>query len=682
MKDRLRLFWTAQKNELLVKMKLRPQLILGSAASVIAVALAYIALTKGVMKSESDVALLSQNITALFVILTIIVGAAIVLSHFQAKSAGRKISAPLWALIANLLLIAFFYTSVLTGNNISIIAGGKDASSPRQLAGPLDAWGKDNEREFVISASRCAAVNLKLLLLESHDVSPPIISVSVNGDEVDRITTPPGGGSQSHEWTIKGQKSEHAIFIPSKYLTSNNNNIVLKSVEGSWVAIDRVEILQYESLWKVWRYIVTPWSYILFWAALLLFIIHLAFLVAGQPSGKRRLAMYVLMWCMVGAFVAFSLVCIATYIELTSSWTAYTGEYRRPYKSFFRHTYVMDRELGWRLRPNYTVFTRQSPAGPTSVFYATNKHGYRSLKQETDFPKKGRAMLLGDSFLHGFLLNQDETISARMSRILGEYVYNFGISAYSTDQEYTTLLRWSDKIDVEWVVTLFYANDLTFTEKKIGHKYPKSYYEIVDGQVDFSRLHKLPEEKVKSWNDNHLGARPTEVTYCCFKARNALTWKRIVDKSFQYIVDSFYPPRLFNRITNDIKIAKAVPATRYLDVTADLLEKPEELTQQFETVFQFFRKMKEVTESKKRKFLVVYIPDMREVIDMENSKISNLRRRFFDYCEKNQIECHNPIEDIVAKSKLSNIYFLDDGHFSPYGAHIMAESIAGRIIDR
>ena len=663
-------------------MKLRPQLILGSAASVIAVALAYIALTKGVMKSESDVALLSQNITALFVVLTIIVGAAIVLSHFQATRAGRKISAPLWALIANLLLIALFYASVLSGNNISIIAGGKDASSPRQLAGPLDAWGKDNEREFIIAVSRYTAINLKLFLLESHDVFPPIISVSVNGVEVGRIDTPPGGGSHIDQWTIKGQKSEHAIFIPSKYLTSNNNNIVLKSVEGSWAGIDRVEILRYESSWKVWSYIVTPWSYILFWAALLLFVIHLALIVAGQPSGKRRLAMYVLMWCMVGSFVVLSLVCIATYIELTSSWTAYAGEYRRPYKSFFRHTYVMDRELGWRLRPNYTVLTRQSPAGPTSVFYATNKHGYRSLKHETDFPKKGRAMLLGDSFLHGFLLNQNETIPAGMSRILGEYVYNFGISAYSTDQEYTTLLRWSDKIDVEWVITLFYANDLKFTEEKIGHKYPKPYYEMVDGRVDFSRLHKLPEEKVKNWNDKYFSARPTEVTYCCFKARNALTWKRIVDKSVQYIIDSFYPPQLFNRIVNDIKIAKAIPATRYLDVTADLLEEPEEFAQQFETVFQFFQKMKEVTESKKRKFLVVYIPDMREITDMKNSKLSNLRRRFFDYCEKNQIECHNPIEDIVAKAKRENIFFLDDGHFSPYGAHIMAESIADKISGR
>ena len=130
---------------------------------------------------------------------------------------------------------------------------------------------------------------------------------------------------------------------------------------------------------------------------------------------------------------------------------------------FWRH----DELLGWSLEPNargrYTG-PRPFPIEFDSAI-ETNSLGLRGPEIGAREPGERRVLLLGDSFVAGFEVEQPETFAAlletRLARRLGApvRVINGAVRGYDTDQSYLWFRERGRTLGADLVVAVFSAND-------------------------------------------------------------------------------------------------------------------------------------------------------------------------------------------------------------------------------
>jgi hypothetical protein len=649
---------------------------LDAGAVVILAVFGYLALLGGKnIESVHATELLSIRITSLAAILLVTVTLRMALLYLTEKNDDIPSAGAVWPVAA--MALFFLVNSFFLDLNLVVVPGG-ESGVPPQLPGPVDVWAKDLKKQFSVSVPPGANMKVTLYLLESHEALPPTISVRAGDREVTRIEIGRGNGVPQSSWHSQGKPSEYTFFIPAGYLASGGV-IDFQSVTGSWIGIDRLEFISLPKSWEVWRQIREPWDYLLFWMAALILTIRYAAPMALQPGGTRKLAMSAMMLAMIGFAGAVAFLALAVYVEIASPWLAYAKGARRPKEAFSIPHFWGDQELGWVGLPSFKAFTQEVPEGPATLFYANTRYGFRALKDENEFPKKGKVIMLGDSFVNGFSLSQEETIPFMLSKSLGEYVYNFGVGGYSPDQEYTVLTKWVDRLESEWVVALFYSNDLKYTDNDHGHSRRKSRYEIKDNKVNFDRLLPLPEQVIRELNASVAAHTSPKEVYCCIPRERSSLPIRIVRRAWRYLKTVYMPGEILSRVIDDIRIAKAKHDPTSLDVTPEMLEKPELFAREMDIVFQFFQKMQTVTEKHGRKFLLVFVPDVGQITAPEIKSRERLRDRFMAQCSALKIECLDPSGKLTAMAKIQNVYFLDDGHFSPYGSTAVAELIAERI---
>lgn len=109
--------------------------------------------------------------------------------------------------------------------------------------------------------------------------------------------------------------------------------------------------------------------------------------------------------------------------------------------------YIEDEERGHALLPS-SVARHFSCYGDFDVIYHINAQGIRSLKMSYGQKTGKRILLLGDSFVFGCGVEDDETLSVSLEEILnnrypeaGFEVINAAVPSYATVQEYLTLKR-------------------------------------------------------------------------------------------------------------------------------------------------------------------------------------------------------------------------------------------------
>jgi lysophospholipase L1-like esterase len=130
---------------------------------------------------------------------------------------------------------------------------------------------------------------------------------------------------------------------------------------------------------------------------------------------------------------------------------------------FWRH----DELLGWSLEPNargrYTG-PRPFPIEFDSAI-ETNSLGLRGPEIGPRAPGERRVLLLGDSFVAGFEVEQEETFAAllgpRLASRLGApvRVVNAAVRGYGTDQSYLWFRERGRALGADLVVAVFSAND-------------------------------------------------------------------------------------------------------------------------------------------------------------------------------------------------------------------------------
>jgi len=159
-----------------------------------------------------------------------------------------------------------------------------------------------------------------------------------------------------------------------------------------------------------------------------------------------------------------------------------------------------DERRGYRMRPNSRAIWLKwlMPGGlPTSYLLLPDNEAVRRAAAAADMPiiseerynSRGfrgpepdpgadlRVLELGDSFLQGAYLPEDQTPSAFLQRYLAEHcpgirvsVLNTGTPGYSTEQEYWTLVAEYASLRPNVVIVHFFANDVHHNYLAVLHK--------------------------------------------------------------------------------------------------------------------------------------------------------------------------------------------------------------------
>src|SRR5947199_7212197 len=113
-----------------------------------------------------------------------------------------------------------------------------------------------------------------------------------------------------------------------------------------------------------------------------------------------------------------------------------------------------DRQLGWAPLENITAVHNGKRA--TGVVHQ-NQYGMRGpddiqLNKTSD---KKRVLVLGDSYVWGYGVDQSKLFSAPEVHGTEEEILNFGVSGYGTDQEYLLYLGKGIDFAVDQVVVAF-----------------------------------------------------------------------------------------------------------------------------------------------------------------------------------------------------------------------------------
>jgi hypothetical protein len=260
-----------------------------------------------------------------------------------------------------------------------------------------------------------------------------------------------------------------------------------------------------------------------------------------------------------------------------------------------------DPVLGWRKRPGArATYNRRE----YRVEVVINRLGLRDPERALEAPGTFRILALGDSFLEGYSVPLEATVTQDLERSLAApgcpvEVINGGTSAYSTDQEYLFYREEGHRYGAGVVALFFYYNDIYFNT--VG-----SYFGSPKPRLSFKGPRPEPRREVQE--PEPAEERPAEPepppsgsALLAFvrerlergapNAYSALAGMGIVDPI------RVVPPR------TELKVYKRKPTTE--------IEKAWEATQ------RILEALRDETTSHGARLVVVYVPSRMEVSDRD-----------------------------------------------------------------
>jgi hypothetical protein len=146
--------------------------------------------------------------------------------------------------------------------------------------------------------------------------------------------------------------------------------------------------------------------------------------------------------------------------------------------------YRYDETLGWAPIPNSSKLL----AGRRTITATHNSEGFRD--PEPTMSEKPRIIFLGDSFVWGFDVEASDRFTEKLQAKHPEWtVYNFGVSGYSTDQEFLLLQKHLARYHPRVVFVVFCAeNDEAGNSSNLGGPYFKPFYTTQNGRLNLNGI--------------------------------------------------------------------------------------------------------------------------------------------------------------------------------------------------
>jgi hypothetical protein len=166
----------------------------------------------------------------------------------------------------------------------------------------------------------------------------------------------------------------------------------------------------------------------------------------------------------------------------------------------------IDRELGWTLREDVSGVTGGEP---WQKDLRTNALGFRDVAHGEKPAGVTRVAVLGDSFVFGSGVKQDETLTRRLAALLGPSfeVINLGVPGYGTDQALLTLSRFGPRLSPDVVLAGFFWNDVMENASSQIYSMQKPRFILEGGELLLVPPGEEKRRSAASRLDAALGAR-------------------------------------------------------------------------------------------------------------------------------------------------------------------------------
>jgi lysophospholipase L1-like esterase len=341
-----------------------------------------------------------------------------------------------------------------------------------------------------------------------------------------------------------------------------------------------------------------------------------------------------------------------------------------------------DDRLGWHKRPGARVQYKRQEYQTEVVI---NSHGLRDTEREyRPAARVTRLLALGDSFVEGYSVPLDRTVSQVIERELGTggcpvEVINGGTTGYSTDQEYLYYLGQGERYQPKIVLVFLYYNDLILNTLSIYYGMPKPLLKdtpqgLVIANAPVPGFRPRPQE-----SDSQRSAwRPMLLDWIEQRLSRGAPWlyNRLA-------VLGLWPPLTVATPPDELKVYRRHPPplveTAWAQ-TARILE-------------AFARE----TEARGARLVVVYVPSRMEVNDrdwevtcfrygMRPDKWDRFRvsRELLKIGASKKLDVLDLTPALARRdhSIFSGLYFPEDGHWTARGHEVAAQAVAAHLRQR
>ncbi len=344
---------------------------------------------------------------------------------------------------------------------------------------------------------------------------------------------------------------------------------------------------------------------------------------------------------------------------------------------FKRHTFTTphqlfcqyDPQLGWSKIPNKIG---QHYNSEYQTVEHINSRGLRGREYAYEKPKGvRRILLLGDSFVEGYSVDEQAVISEQLHKLLagsGQYeIINGGTGGYSTDQELLFLQHEGLKYKPDLVILFFFFNDVHYNSTstyQISERGNKPFFELNEGKLQLKGV-PVPTPEKTFWNPS------------AWLQKNSFLYERI-----SWILYDLLP--------------KPLPPE-----LAAFLETPSpQIASSWEITEALVKEIKNTSQSAGAKFLLFHVPSIQEANDSvwkrftkryrhSNQKFNSneIHQRLEKISKKHSIDYLSTLqafraEEIKLNSNKNSLFFRFDAHWNASGhafaAKLLTEKIRGK----
>jgi lysophospholipase L1-like esterase len=308
-----------------------------------------------------------------------------------------------------------------------------------------------------------------------------------------------------------------------------------------------------------------------------------------------------------------------------------------------------------------------------------NSAGFRDEDHSLEKKEgKFRVLVLGDSFVYGFGVNQGEVFSEVMKREDSSLeVINAGMSGYSTDIEYLYLRDEGVLYKPDLVLVAFYLNDVWENNLKTFEdgKWQKPFFEWDDHTLTLTNL-PIPNDLEK-----FIASSSNEERKVVKDMRPSLFFLLSHSVLANVIVDRLQDIPAAAHILQKAGVLYPFSLSS-LEMYLDPLQ-AEAVRVQWERTAAIFGLMKELTDSKQIPLEVLYIP-LREQFDPEYKKLASSKGYEVNLPQKTLAlllrQYNVPFTDlssafIANRENASSLYYRQDPHLNTAGHTALAHAV-------
>ena len=350
--------------------------------------------------------------------------------------------------------------------------------------------------------------------------------------------------------------------------------------------------------------------------------------------------------------VLFALSAACAIAEVGLRAFGYTRSYTNPGGSFHEpHPLV-----GSRGKPNFCGRLRQRD------FDVVIRHNELGFRQQETYPEmtaaKHDAYILGDSFVWGYGVGQDDAFSNRLSRLLPDRrVHNFGLAGSGTVEQYLIFRHYVyDALRPgDTVVLAFFGNDFG---DNVGRFDDRVHAAVEGGEIK-------------------LVYPPPPSAWLRVKSK-------LKDVSALFNLAAFCIDRAWTPSAVTVRAQRNSPALEKIakDTSDD--------SPQVKITRHFLAELKHDCDSRQVRLIVAYVPGQSELGEDDVSSTEDLapaenpayRAAFFRIAAALGLETLDLLPDMLAAKRADaarRLTFEHDFHWNPHGHEIAARTIAERM---